>query len=725
MYPLGILLITVLAWQSGFSHIRRGVPVSEDEDKKILTLGYRCGDDLCYCRNDKHLASCGQEDKRLSYIPPLPSNITDLRLIDTDLVSINGSSFKNITNLMLIKLVIFGSHKLQIISQGTFGDLKYLMILEISQTDLLPIWSVKDALTCVTKSLRIIRLRYQRWSYVPDDMFDGFENNSIGILEISNNAFLTSFNGTSLLNKLRNQILKLNISGNELEEEKVILPLLPRLQVLDISRNLVLRSVPNFCDNNMQSNLPKLRKLYIEKIGLKRIRQDDFNCLENVRVLYIGRNDIIFLGNYTFSKLPKLNELHLNNMASLTSIHLFALKIPTLEILQFNDNNVDFYHYHNAHAFRDCYNLRELNLNGNQIPAAYDTLYDLLRSHTRLRKLDIGNCGLTSLPINAFTVLYNLKELILSGNRISTWRNETFTPLSRLRTLALDNNLITMINKTSFPFERLTSLRTLALGNNPYACTCDLLWFRKWCKQTKLSLVSYPDEYKCLSPQMYKDTNFVNLNLTSDDCREKNNTMVVIIVLTVMSLLSFIFIFLTYHELPTIRNFIYLLRLRMRGSATINFYQKFTYHGFTIFCKDEIEWIISSLLPQLETIGGFRLCVEERDFTPGSIYSNEIIEKANASQKLLLIVTNNFAKDEWCQWQLELALERIRRQGKESVIVILLKEINSKHMTSSLRYLLRSVPYASWNSGKLQSLFWNVVINSMRSPLRIPPIAVL
>jgi hypothetical protein len=55
-------------------------------------------------------------------------------------------------------------------------------------------------------------------------------------------------------------------------------------------------------------------------------------------------------------------------------------------------------------------------------------------------------------------------------------------------------------------------------------------------------------------------------------------------------------------------------------------------------------------------------------------------------------MSNQFAESEWCQWEIDLVQERRRRQGKKALVLIMYRQIDSRHMTSPLRTLLGTTP---------------------------------
>jgi hypothetical protein len=63
------------------------------------------------------------------------------------------------------------------------------------------------------------------------------------------------------------------------------------------------------------------------------------------------------------------------------------------------------------------------------------------------------------------------------------------------------------------------------------------------------------------------------------------------------------------------------------------------------------------------------------------------------NESMIVIISNSFTKSEWCQWEVDIIQERRRRQGRDAVLIIMLKTTlitkhaffqNQKHHQSAL-----------------------------------------
>ena len=68
-------------------------------------------------------------------------------------------------------------------------------------------------------------------------------------------------------------------------------------------------------------------------------------------------------------------------------------------------------------------------------------------------------------------------------------------------------------------------------------------------------------------------------------------------------------------------------------------------------------------------------------------------------------MSNDFAKSEWCQLVEDIVQERRRRLGRDVFLLVMLKNITSKYMTSPLRTLLDSTPPLKYLRGVGEDIF--------------------
>ena len=83
--------------------------------------------------------------------------------------------------------------------------------------------------------------------------------------------------------------------------------------------------------------------------------------------------------------------------------------------------------------------------------------------------------------------------------------------------------------------------------------------------------------------------------------------------------------------------------------------------------------------------------------------------------KVVVIMSNDFAKSEWCQWEVDIVQER-SRLGRDVFLLVMLKNITSKYMTSPLRTLLDSTPHLRYPRGVGEDIFWKAALKVSENP---------
>ncbi|XP_061169333.1 toll-like receptor 3 [Saccostrea echinata] len=298
-----------------------------------------------------------------------------------------------------------------------------------------------------------------------------------------------------------------------------------------------------------------------------------------------------------------------------------------------------------------------------------------------------------TIHVDTFKSLTTLKTLSLTQNKLSGWKVSVFKNLSNLVSLRLDNNRISTLNKTSIPPDILNNLQTLTLAYNPFDCGCDLIWFKNWCQETNVTLLNFPDRYACTTPPKMLRKPILTLSLTPEDCKEKNPWIVIVISTSASAIFLIIVSVMISMNLPTIKNVIYYYRLKSRGYVRLLNEQEFKYDAYVVYCEADEKWVLRKLVPQLEA-RGIRLCIPDREFVVGAERCSEIEDAFKESKKILVVLSNEFVKNEWCLWQNNLVEERIRQRGESTVVFLLFKTINSKNMISSVhRTLKKKISY--------------------------------
>ncbi|XP_052057703.1 toll-like receptor 13 [Mytilus californianus] len=689
----------------------------------------------CYCNPKQKMATCAS--RHLHYIPKLPSYVEQVKFVGNNFTHLSKSFFKNLTSFNKINLLNLTDNLVLNISLDAFADFQYLNTLDISTEKKLPIFSLKKAFRSLNNS-RINSLDFSGngWEYLPPDMFKELKLSRIRSLSMTSNLLKELHGGIySYLTELRilnlayNDIRNVNLSGLTVLEELVL-------------KDNNIHNIPTWCNSTGGSFVPQLKVLRLDSNSITEMNSSSFKCLQNLKQLRIDYNNFRFLENNTFSDLVKLDRLHLSHNTRLQVIQETAFNVSSLKSLYFQNNGFHFDKGNKFNAktiFSYCPNLMTLDMSSNFLPSLKKSQFLKLMfiPLIKLEKLTLPNTRIRALPFNLFPKMKFLKTLNLQGNFINGWNNgeRIFGNKSSLKTLNLQANNIRLVNRTTFPPSILSSLESLDLSSNHFSCTCDQIWFREWIrenfesksKKNNLTLNGYPQKYACMFPSNLRGVLLRNYNPTPETCKEKNYFIAIAVIITLVVVLSIVVPLLLYRCQTNIRNYIYAWRFyKKRKSGYVRLdSEDYDYHAFVVYCESDRKWVHNVLVKKLENEESMRICIHHRDFDIGAPVTGNIGKYMSKCRKIVVVMSNDFAESEWCQWEVDLVQERRRKQGRGVSLLIMLHTIDSNHMTDSLKTLLDSTPHLQYSNGVGEWLFWKALIEGLRKPFGHPPVAVL
>ncbi|XP_076071292.1 uncharacterized protein LOC143042734 [Mytilus galloprovincialis] len=680
----------------------------------------QCPNQVCTCYTSSKLAKCS----RLTYIPTFPKYVKSIHLQNNKLYTLTRHLFSNITRYYIQSLSLV-SNSVRHVDDEAFIDLKFLRSLEISNEKRLNITYFKKAFSGRGTTFEKIRLEDNGWAFVPDFVVTSSALTNITEIHLGRNSFSNfSMKGISNLKNLKT----LDMSQNKLIT--FIIPTIVNIRKLILNNNDIVR-LPRFCVNNSDaSNVPRLRSIFLNENALSKIDPKTFNCLPSLEILQLNGNRLNVLLPSTFETMPQLKNLSIEKN-KFTKIYGKAFQSLSLHRLNMGFNNFHFHRLRGVdldNIFLHNPKLKYLDLTSNFLIGSH-ILHRMFRPLTNLTNLNLHSTRLTWIPPEAFQSLRSLKRLTLQGNSLSSWNDRLFKPMNNLRYLNLQGNYISLINESSFPDGMLNRLEVLDLSKNHFACTCDLMWFRDWIRNKNLSLpklINFPRDYKCIYPEKMHRVLLKDYNPTKESCTPWNPLFTIAITLASFTVLCLVLILAAYKCHSNIRNYCYLFRLhtlKRKGYIRLNSSEDYEYHAFVVYCDSDRKWVHNIFLPKLEN-EGFKLCIHFRDFDVGVSKTENVDTYLKKCWKIIVIMSNEFAKSEWCQWELEFSQDRRRRQGRNAFLPIMLKTINSKHMISPIRTLLKTTPYVTHQTGVGEDLFWKAVIEGIQKPLGNPPVAV-
>uniref|UniRef100_U5EVX5 TIR domain-containing protein n=1 Tax=Corethrella appendiculata TaxID=1370023 RepID=U5EVX5_9DIPT len=302
------------------------------------------------------------------------------------------------------------------------------------------------------------------------------------------------------------------------------------LQRLVLSSNAI-SELPADLFNEMK-NLSWL-ELRANKVHLP---PDVFNELRNLTVLELGYNKIENTEPGLFKNLHKLNHLNLwgNKLQNLTKLSFEGASGVTE--LDLSANEIETF---NPDVFELLTKLENINLNANHFKELPEGLFEhnknlsrfkLINNRVQMKSLPSGlfanltnldivqlQCELEVLPENTFEGSYNIRNLTLAQNNISSLAGNVFAHQEKLMDLDLSDNQLSELDDNLF--RSTVDLIVLRLSNNHiYNLSANLLGNLKFLRELYLNdnNLHHIDEnafiqQKSLST-LYLQNNFLTLN---------------------------------------------------------------------------------------------------------------------------------------------------------------------------------------------------------------------
>lgn len=464
-------------------------------------------------------------------------------------------------------------------------------------------------------------------------------------------------------------------------------PQLDRLLLQDISNPDVLRFDWTF------TWFSGVAALSIINVNFNYVPCDAWGEMRNVEALDISGNRLE--DSYIYNQhchyegvMPKLESFVLatNQLLSLAVVAALTWTWPRLTRLDASHNGL-------GSLQETCQwspTLRWLALHHNQVTAG---TFGCLP--TTLEYLDLSYSQLDRLDMDYFTRSPWLQELRLSGNKIKFIPSEWRCP--RLEVLAIDGNSFGVINRGSFI--NMPRLISLAAGNNPYHCTCDLyLFLEETWRRGRPTLTDWPHNWTCYHPEPLLDTAVAAYAPRPLEC----NVPALVAVAVASTAVAVVACAVLCWKLDAgwyLRATYQLVRAkygRRRTGAT----RRCSYHAFISYSCADAGWVRQELLHRLEsTTPPYRLCIHERDFTPGRWIIDNIVENIERSAKVIFVLSRSFVDSEWCNYELYFAHQRAVGLGSEDVILVVKEPIDAQGLPRRfyrLRKMLGTKTYLEW-----------------------------
>ncbi|XP_073991916.1 uncharacterized protein [Rhodnius prolixus] len=520
-------------------------------------------------------------------------------------------------------------------------------------------------------------------------------------------------------------IMAVNIDNNTFNEK-----LLPNLTTLIVARN----SFPGVLENLL---LPNLIELDLSENScencflspLFKINEFIFEKMENLRILNLAKNALYQVKSFTFYGLFNLEILNLSNCSIFLIEDYSFVNSTNLNQLDLSFNNFLMNYSIRSKTFTGLNNLEMLKLHNCGLNSNFDPY--LFSGLPNLKYLTLRDNSLTYINSLWFENLTNLIEIDLANNYIVEWNQfRLFNNNNDLVALNLFSNRLRIF--TSDMLEDFQKLLYLDLRDNLWDCTCQLvLKVQDFLSAKNISINSLSlntTKNKCFSPENKENLElikFLKSHIDRNQCKNIQLALIIFFCFLAIALLS-VGALLIYYLRWHIRYWVFLFRQAMRynyfpGNNKRNSKDsKYKYDAFVSYSHEDRNFVVR-LVAMLETQPPYyKLCVFERDFNVGNIITESVFECLTSSRRTILVLSDSFARSTWCLWEMQLAQHKrlfFKDEQTEPLVIIKIGEIMDRHMTPTLRYLIKSRVYLQWNSDPIkQKLFWQRLREALTPP---------
>ena len=329
-----------------------------------------------------------------------------------------------------------------------------------------------------------------------------------------------------------------------------------------------------------------------------------------------------------------------------------------------------------------------------------------------LEVLDLHGNSLNKICPEFFHNLVNLKKLNVKNNNLKELPEE-FKLLTNLKHLSLSNNLLEELPKSLSEM----NLESIDISGNRLKCNCDNLWMTKWLLKS-LFAVSEPQSIVCVSGKG-QGRRLIDLDQDEVGCYD----------LVTHGLIGLAATF-------TVTIILAILIHRYKGYIKLWLYTRFGIHiwdkieetnlkdmdydAFIAYSRKDERWVLDTLMPHLEAPQcGFHLCIHDRDFVPGVAILENIGTAVEHSCRTILVVSPNFLKSGWCDYEFKMAHSRATDKQANYLIVVVLEDIANKKVNKALKLYLKTNTYVSvkdkWFWDKLKYALPKVPIDQLKA----------
>ncbi|GAB6024275.1 TOLL-like receptor [Chamberlinius hualienensis] len=375
--------------------------------------------------------------------------------------------------------------------------------------------------------------------------------------------------------------------------------------------------------------------------------------------------------------------------------------------------------------FTDYDNVTQLYLKNSQITSIGPLTFEKM---TKLKILDLSYNQLTTMKDGTFNQQINLQKLILSHNLISYLPDNIFNITMALQSLHLHYNKLT--NYSIWNLKNRNVLQELTIYNNSWTCNCSFIIEFQSYLEYHLNIISNDEEIYCANGNGSLATSPVILYNTSHCTDQKESTIdntwpIVIGIVAPLGLFMIVYGVIrcikSHASAKHIKQIERAYRLMKNAGTSIETDGK-VFDVFISYSNEDSDFVATKIVPKLEDINDpYHVCVHERNFLGGGSIEDTIIEAIKKSTRIIVILTENYMKSDWCMYEFVIA-HAVMIEDQCPRVVLIIKDELPPDINPNLQIYLSTNTYIEWTDKRFwQRLYFTLQSNKLPMEQTLQP----